>query len=219
MLPKTHPQSRYEIVAKIASGGMATVYLGVLKGPFDFEHFVAIKRLHPHLLDEPSVRQSLVTEARLAARIRHANVVDVRDVEVTDDTVQLVMPYIEGASMGSLAVTATQYKAKVPPAVAIRIVLDACAGLHAAHELKDGTGKPFGLVHRDISPQNILVGIDGISRITDFGIARYDSNDRLRTNTGMLKGKFSYMAPEYILGQKPIGALTCLRSGSCYGKR
>lgn len=203
MLPKPLTQSRYEIVAKIASGGMATVYLGVLKGPYGFEQIVAIKRLHPHLLDEPSSRESFLMEARMAARIRHANVVDVRDIEIIDETVQLIMPYIEGASLGSLIVTATQRKSKIPPSVVIRIMLDACAGLHAAHELKDAAGKPLGLVHRDISPQNVLVGVDGIARITDFGVARDESSNRLRTSTGLLKGKFAYMSPEYINGKRP----------------
>ncbi|MBK9260084.1 MAG: serine/threonine protein kinase [Polyangiaceae bacterium] len=203
MLPKPLTQSRYEIVAKIASGGMATVYLGVLKGPYGFEQLVAIKRLHPHLLDEPSSRESFLMEARMAARIRHANVVDVRDIEIIDETVQLIMPYIEGASLGSLIVTATQRKSKIPPSVVIRIMLDACAGLHAAHELKDAAGKPLGLVHRDISPQNVLVGVDGIARITDFGVARDESSNRLRTSTGLLKGKFAYMSPEYINGKRP----------------
>ncbi|HRI69453.1 MAG TPA: protein kinase [Polyangium sp.] len=198
---KLPPSSRYEIIAKIASGGMATVYLGALKGPFGFEQLVAIKRLHAHLVDEPAVRDSLLHEARLASRIRHANVVDVRDIEVCGDEVQLVMTYIEGAPLSTLVAEATRRNAKMPVRVATRIVLDACAGLHAAHELTDSMGKPLALVHRDVSPQNVLVGVDGIARITDFGVARDESSHRQHTHAGALKGKFAYMAPEYIRGE------------------
>lgn len=203
MLPKSQSTSRYEIIAKIAAGGMATVYLGALKGPYGFEQLVAIKKLHAHLLDEPAVRESLLIEARSASRIRHANVVDVRDIEVCEDSVQLVMAYIEGASLSTLLLNASRNKKKVPPGIAIRIILDICAGLHAAHELTNDNGKPLGLVHRDVSPQNVLVGIDGITRITDFGVARDDSSHRINTHTGSLKGKFAYMAPEYIRGARP----------------
>lgn len=201
-LSKYPTSSRYEIIAKIASGGMATVYLGALKGPFGFEQLVAIKKLHAHLLDDPGIRESLLHEARLASRIRHANVVDVRDIEVADDDVQLVMTYIEGAPLSTLMAEAARRHTQMPIRVVMRIVLDACAGLQAAHELTDSVGKPLALVHRDISPQNVLVGVDGIARITDFGVARDESSNRQHTHTGALKGKFAYMAPEYIRGEQ-----------------
>lgn len=202
MIAKLHSLSRYDIIAKIAAGGMATVYLGALKGPFGFEQLVAIKQLHAHLLDDAAGRESLLMEARTASRIRHVNVVDVRDIEVFDNGVQLILSYVEGASLATLIANATRKQTRMPPGIAIRIILDVCAGLHAAHEVQDDFGKPLELVHRDVSPQNVLIGIDGVSRITDFGVARDESSHRVHTRTGSLKGKFSYMAPEYIRGEK-----------------
>lgn len=202
MIAKLHSLSRYDIIAKIAAGGMATVYLGALKGPFGFEQLVAIKQLHAHLLDDAAGRESLLMEARTASRIRHVNVVDVRDIEVFDNGVQLILSYVEGASLSTLIAQATRKQIRMPPGIAIRIILDVCAGLHAAHEVQDDFGKPLELVHRDVSPQNVLIGLDGVSRITDFGVARDESSHRVHTRTGSLKGKFAYMAPEYIRGEK-----------------
>lgn len=202
MIAKLHSLSRYDIIAKIAAGGMATVYLGALKGPFGFEQLVAIKQLHAHLLDDAAGRESLLMEARSASRIRHVNVVDVRDIEVFDNGVQLILSYVEGASLSTLVANAAKKQTRMPPGIAIRIILDVCAGLHAAHEVQDDFGKPLELVHRDVSPQNVLIGIDGVARITDFGVARDESSHRVHTRTGALKGKFAYMAPEYIRGER-----------------
>jgi serine/threonine-protein kinase len=180
---------------------MATVFLGSLEGALGFRQLVAIKRPHPHLLEDPGFRDALLREARLAAGIHHANVVDVRDVEVVGDAVQLVMDYIEGASLGELVRTCAAEGRALPPGVAVRVVLDACAGLHAAHELTDDAGSPLGLVHRDVSPQNVLVGIDGVARVTDFGIAKCVETSDPGTSRETLKGKVGYMAPEYVRGE------------------
>jgi serine/threonine-protein kinase len=198
---------RYAPLVKLASGGMATVYVGALRGPLGFRTIVALKRLHPHLLEDASSRAALLAEARLASRIRHANVVDVRDVEVVGESVQLVMDYVEGAPLGQLiarggiAIGAPGGGARIPPGVAVRIVLDACARLHAAHELLDDSGAPVGLVHRDVSPQNLIVGLDGVTRVADFGIAKEALGARDPTTDGALKGKIGYLAPEYVRGQ------------------
>jgi serine/threonine protein kinase len=180
---------------------MATVFLGALQGDLGFRQLVAIKRPHPHLLDDRGFRDAWLREARLAAGIHHANVVDVRDVEAVGDAIQLVMDYIEGASLGELVAASTRGGERVPAAVAVRVVLDACAGLHAAHEARDDAGGPLGLVHRDVSPQNILVGVDGVARVTDFGIAKCAQAGEQPTTQGMLKGKAGYMAPEYVRGE------------------
>jgi serine/threonine-protein kinase len=140
-------------------------------------------------------------EARLAAGIHHANVVDVRDVEAVGGGLQLVMDYVEGASLGELVSARARTCERVPAGVAVRVVLDACAGLHAAHEARDDEGKPLGLVHRDVSPQNILVGVDGVARVTDFGIAKCAEASEQPTTQGILKGKAGYMAPEYVRGE------------------
>ena len=180
---------------------MATVFLGALEGDLGFRQVVAIKRPHPHLLEDHAFRDALLREARLAAGIHHANVVDVRDVEAVGDAVQLVMDYIEGASLGELVAALAREGKALPPGIALRIVLDACAGLHAAHEMVDDDGAALGLVHRDVSPQNVLVGVDGIARVTDFGIAKCIEASDPGTSRETLKGKAGYMAPEYVRGQ------------------
>ncbi|MFO0590754.1 MAG: protein kinase [Polyangiaceae bacterium] len=141
----------------------------------------------------------LVEEACLASRIHHPNVVAVLDVEQMDDHLLLVMDYIEGASLADILAVKGEAVASAP---AVRIALDACAGCSAAHELTDAAGKPLQIVHRDVSPQNLLVGIDGVSRLTDFGIAK-STQHASTTTTGALKGKLAYMAPEYVDGEPP----------------
>ena len=193
--------SRYDTILKIAAGGMATVYVGTVRGALGFRQLVALKKPHPHLLADDSYRSELIAEARLASMIHHANVVDVRDVEAEGDSIVLVMDYIEGASLGDLLVAASRAGKRVPTRVIVRIVLDALAGLGAAHDLVDERGRTVGLVHRDISPQNILVGVDGSTRVTDFGVAKFKRRNN-ESSDGSLKGKIAYMAPEYLRGEK-----------------
>ena len=198
------PSSRYEVLVRIAAGGMATVYVGRLGGAHGFSRLVAVKRAHAHLLLDRSFRRMLIGEARIAARIHHPNVVSVVDIEDLDGELLLVMDYVEGASLSELTQAAAAAKTPLPAGVALRIAVDACNGLHAAHELCDESGKPLKLVHRDVSPQNILVGIDGLARIADFGIAKsvsLSSTANTLTETGALKGKLAYMAPEYVQGE------------------
>ncbi|MDB5215725.1 MAG: serine/threonine protein kinase [Myxococcaceae bacterium] len=192
---------RYEPLLKIASGGTASVYVGSAAGALGFRQLVAIKRPHAHLADDPTFCAALVEEARIASRLHHANIVDVRDVEVDESGIQLVMDYVEGASLSELI----RGWAKEPPArgeaVALRIVLDACEGLRALHELTGDDNAPLGLVHRDVSPANILVGLDGVARIADFGLAKPLLAVERTTSEGALRGKLGYMAPEYIRGK------------------
>jgi serine/threonine protein kinase len=190
---------RFELIAELASGGMATVYLGRLGGVAGFQRFVAIKRLHPHLAREPEFVDMFLDEARLAARIHHPNVVPILEIGESDQGYYLVMEYIEGDTAARLLARSTQDGGSLPAPVALRIVLDALTGLHAAHELRDDARNPLELVHRDVSPQNVLVGVDGVTRITDFGVAR--AATRLSTTrSGQLKGKLAYMAPEQARG-------------------
>lgn len=194
---------RYELVGEIASGGMATVYLARLTGVGGFQRFVAIKRLHPHLAGETEFVQMFLDEARLAAGIHHPNVVPILEVGASDLGYYLVMEYIEGDTLARLLARAATSSERLPIPVGLRIVIDMLAGLHAAHELKDEKGLPMHLVHRDVSPQNVLVGTDGIARITDFGVAR--AAFRLsETRVGQLKGKIAYMAPEQAMGAEEI---------------
>ena len=187
---------RYEVLAQLASGGMATVYVARAQGVAGFERLVAIKVLHPHLAHDDEFISMFLDEARLAARIRHPNVVPTLDIsDSSGDGYFLVMEYIEGDHFGGLLREAAKAGKRLPPGVSLRIVIDALEGLNAAHNLKDGDGHPLTIVHRDISPHNILLGSDGVARITDFGVAKAEV--RLSsTRDGQFKGKLSYMAPE-----------------------
>ena len=191
---------RYEALRPIASGGMATVYLGRAEGARGFERQVAIKAMHPHLADDPEFVTMFLDEARMAANIRHPNVVPTLDVAEEGGQLFLIMEYIEGFSLHAMKRALKKQNGSVPLPIALRIALDMLAGLHAAHELTSSDGAPMKLVHRDVSPQNVLVGVDGVSRIMDFGIARAEI--RITATQGsQVKGKTAYMAPEQIRAQ------------------
>ena len=194
---------RYELVGEIASGGMATVYLARLTGVGGFQRFVAMKRLHPHLANEKEFVEMFLDEARIAARIHHPNVVPILEVGASPVGYYLVMEYIEGDTLARLLARAATRGKRIPIPIALRIALDMLSGLHAAHELRDDTGDAVHLVHRDVSPQNVLVGVDGIARITDFGVARAASR-LTATRVGQLKGKIAYMAPEQAAGEESL---------------
>jgi len=190
---------RYALYEKIASGGMASVHIGRLVGPVGFSRTVAIKRMHPQFASDPEFVSMFLDEARLAARIRHPNVVQTIDVVAADGELFLVMDLVIGESLARLVRGARQAGEPIPPALVATIVAGALHGLHAAHEAKSELGEPLGIVHRDVSPQNVLVGTDGVPRIIDFGVAK--AVGRLQTTRdGQLKGKLSYMAPEHIRG-------------------
>lgn len=185
----------YEVLLPIAAGGMATVYLAHARGTGDFMRQVAIKVTHAHLRTAENFAAEMIEEAKLAGRIRHPNVVGVNDAGDDPHGVYLAMEYIEGDTLSGLVRYAKRQQLLVPANVGLRILVDALMGLHAAHELKDDAGKLVGLVHRDFSPQNILVGRDGLSRLADFGVAK--AAIRLgNTRTGLVKGKIRYMSPE-----------------------
>ena len=191
---------RYAVHEEIASGGMATVHLGRLAGVEGFTRAVAIKRLHPQLAKDPEFVSMLIDEARLAARVHHPNVVPTIEVVPVHDQILLVMEYIAGDSLANLLKAAAQHGERMPPEAAAAILAGVLHGLHAAHEATSEGGKPLGIVHRDVSPQNILVGVDGIARVLDFGIAK--AAVRLQTTRdGQLKGKLRYMAPEQLRGE------------------
>ena len=176
---------------------MAVVHLGRLLGPVGFARTVAIKRLHANYAKDPGFVAMFLDEARLAARIRHPNVVSTLDVVSIDDELFLVMEYVHGESLARLVRSAKARNERVPPRVAVCIVAHTLHGLHAAHEATSERGKPLAIVHRDVSPQNILVGTDGLGRVLDFGIAKATSRLQV-TLEGQLKGKLAYMAPEQL---------------------
>lgn len=190
---------RYSLFGQLASGGMATVYLGRLNGEAGFGRTVAIKRLHPHLAREPEFVMMFLDEAHMAARVHHPNVAATLDIVSTDEEIFLVMEYIQGESLGGLLRAASEQQARVPLAVTVSIGVGLLGGLHAAHDARDEQGRPLAIVHRDVSPQNVLVGLDGVARLLDFGVAR--ASARLAsTRDGQLKGKLRYMAPEQLKG-------------------
>jgi serine/threonine-protein kinase len=191
---------RYAIFDEIAAGGMATVHLARLVGSGGFSRVVAAKRMHRHFLQDPNFKSMFLAEARLAARVQHPNVVPILDV-LSDDSDELiiVMEYVHGESMLALLRIANRAKQAISVPIGCAIVAALCEGLHAAHEAQNEKGEPLGIVHRDVSPQNVLVGADGVARVLDFGIAKA-VHEHTHTNPGTLKGKFSYMAPEVVHG-------------------
>ncbi len=190
---------RYTLHAELASGGMATVYLGRLRSDAGFSRTVAIKRLHPHLAKDPDFVAMFLDEARLAVRVQHPNVVPTLDVVQNQNELYLVLEYVNGEPLSSLVRAARRAGHTVPVAVGAAIIVNALHGLHAAHEARDEQGNPLCIVHRDVSPQNIMVGVDGVARVLDFGVAKAAS--RLQTTReGQLKGKIAYMPPEQLNG-------------------
>jgi eukaryotic-like serine/threonine-protein kinase len=202
----------YSLLTKLASGGMATVYVARKTGVAGFERLVAIKCCHPHLREDEEFVSMFLDEARLAASIRHPNVVGTLDVS-DGEYLYLVMEYIEGCSLGNLVRHAFKTGTMLPPAIAVRVMIDTLLGLHAAHELLDSDGQPLGLVHRDVSPQNILIGIDGVSRITDFGIAFASARSTV-TQEGRIKGKFAYLSPEQAKSQPVTRRMDIFSAGT-----
>ena len=188
---------RYEVHEAIASGGMASVHFGRFAGPGGFARSVAIKRMHAHLCSDPEFVAMFVDEARLAARVHHPNVVPTLDVLAVPGELLIVMEYVHGESLTQLVRRVLERKARMPPAVACAIACDLLAGLHAAHEATHESGASLGIVHRDVSPENVLVGLDGAARVLDFGVAK--AVGRLQvTREGQVKGKIAYMAPEQV---------------------
>lgn len=190
---------RYELLLEIASGGMATVYVGRQRGAGGFQRLVAIKRMHPHIGSVTELAAAFMDEARIASLIRHPNVVNVHDVHDAEGEHLLVMDYVDGASLANVMRAARRRNERLSRPAVIRILIDALRGLHAAHELTTFEGVPLGVVHRDATPHNILLGNDGAVKITDFGIAKAAERS-VHTATGLAKGKFRYMAPEQARG-------------------
>ena len=191
---------RYELICPIAEGGMACVWIARQTGKHGFERLVAVKTILPKLASEARFQSMFQDEARLSSRIRHGNVVQILDVGEQHGTTYLVMEYVNGDSLSTVHRFVKKHGQMLPVGVLLRILADVCGGLHCAHELRGDSGEPLGVVHRDVSPHNVLVSGSGEAKLIDFGIAK--ARDRLtgETNTGTIKGKIRYMAPEQALG-------------------
>lgn len=192
---------RYALYNEIAAGGMATIHLGRLLGPVGFARTVAVKRLHPQFAKDPVFVSMFLDEARLAARVQHPNVVATIDVVATDGELFLIMDYVRGESLSKIVRALRKQQEVVPPRIAAAIICGFLHGLHAAHEAKNERGEPLELIHRDVSPQNVLVGADGIARVLDFGIAKAQGRIQV-TRDGQIKGKLAYMPPEQLSGRQ-----------------
>lgn len=190
---------RYALYGKLASGGMATVHFGRLLGPVGFTRTVAIKRLHPQFAKDPEFVAMFMDEARLAARIQHPNVVATVDIVAEREELFIVMDYIRGESFSRLLKVARKKQVPVSLGVIGAVVSGMLHGLHAAHEAKDERGNPLNVVHRDVSPQNVLIGVDGVPRVLDFGVAKAAARVQV-TRDGQMKGKLAYMSPEQLQG-------------------
>ena len=193
---------RYELLMEMGAGGMATLYLGRMTGPSNFEKYLAIKKIHDELVADPQMIEMFLDEARISARIQHPNVVQIFEFDQIEGAHYIAMEYIHGHDLAELLrLVAHTPECGYRWAHAARIVADAAAGLHAAHELRTPDGKSLELVHRDVSPQNLLISYDGYVKVTDFGIAH--AADKLsKTLAGTVKGKVAYMAPEQVRGGK-----------------
>ena len=202
MPPRPDRLGNYEPLLDLASGGMGTVHIARQVGAAGFERLVVLKRVHRRFVKDEAFRDMFVDEARVASLIRHPNVVPVIDVVEEKGEIFLVMEYVESLSLGVLAAAARKAGEPLPVPVVARIVSDVLAGLTAAHDATDMQGRTLDVVHRDVSPQNVVVGVDGQSRLIDFGIAKA-ARRLTQTTGGVLKGKLGYMAPEQ-LKQLPV---------------
>jgi formylglycine-generating enzyme required for sulfatase activity len=190
---------RYAVYGEIGVGGMAVVRFGKLLGSAGFTRRVAVKCLHPHYARDPEFRKMFIDEARIASRIAHPNVVSTLDVVSSDGELFMVMEYVPGESLARLRSTVSRTGGRIPVSIALGIVQMVLFGLHAAHEAKSAAGEPLDIVHRDVSPGNVMVGTDGVARVLDFGIARAAVRVEA-TREGRIKGKLAYMAPEQLGG-------------------
>lgn len=190
----------YELVANLRSGGMATLFLARRLGAAGFARPVAIKVVHPELANDEQFRQMFLDEALLSSRIEHPNVVHVEALGEHEGLHYLAMEFVHGCSLAQLTRALQQRGRRLAPAFAARIAMHVADALHAAHETRDGHGRPLEVVHRDVSPENILLSYTGHVKLIDFGIAKAYGR-RHKTQEGLLKGKFRYMAPEQAYGK------------------
>ena len=202
-LPAGTRVGKYVIQRKLAEGGMAEIFLASSFGPEGFEKQVIIKRIRPSFAEDPAFVEMFVSEARLVSKLNHSNIVQIFDFDRHENTFYIAMEYVRGRSLAQAHQRALELSIALTPALAAEIVAEVARGLSFAHRLTEH-GQPLGLVHRDVTPQNILLSYDGAVKLTDFGIAKAGTR---ASTVGMLKGKFAYMSPEQSRGQ-PVDSRT-----------
>ena len=190
------PIGKYVVRRKLAEGGMAEIYLAAALGPEGFEKDVVIKRVRPGLAGDPDFVRMFIAEARVASRLNHANLVHIFDFDKHEDTYYLAMEYVRGHSLWELRRRCQERGVAIPPMLVAQIGMEVARGLAYAHRLTEN-GQSLALVHRDVTPHNVLLSFDGAVKLTDFGIAKAGGR---ATTSGMLKGKFAYMSPEQARG-------------------
>jgi serine/threonine protein kinase len=192
---------KFVLVDRLGRGGMAEVWKARMSGPAGFQRVVVVKRILPHLAEDPSFVEMFLSEARLSARLNHTNIVHVYELGEAEGEYYLAMEYVRGKDLVSV-MRAEAQRQYFDPGLAAFAVREVCRALHYAHVLTDEDGAPLRLIHRDVSPSNVMLAFDGAVKLLDFGIAKAlsDANDN-RTQTGTLKGKFGYMAPEQVTGR------------------
>src|SRR3990167_5643340 len=194
------PFGRYQLLKKIASGGMGQVLLAK-KGQDDFEKLIVLKRILPHLVEDEEFFTMFRDEAKITMRLDHPNIARINEFGVEAGVHYIEMEYVAGEDVRRIEKRAAAAGKGIPIGVILRVIADAAAGLDFAHKAKDAKGNPLGLVHRDVSPQNVLVGFDGSVKLIDFGVAKAAGRAQ-HTATGILKGKFPYMSPEQAQGEE-----------------
>ena len=193
---------RYELLCPIAQGGMAAVWVGRQIGKHGFEKLVAIKTILPQFATDHRFQTMFLDEAHIASGIEHPNVAQILDLGEEHDVLYIVMEYVDGDAISKLNRATQKKNVAIPPGILLRVLADAAAGLHAAHELTDKSGNLLNVVHRDVSPQNILISVKGTVKVIDFGIAKARDRAGGDTGSGILKGKIHYMPPEQAAGKK-----------------
>ena len=200
-MTEAHQQQRYRVIERLASGGMAEVFLAESAGIEGFKKQVAIKRVLPHLSEKKRFIAMFLDEARLSAHLSHSNVAQVFDIGVGDNAYFIVMEYVDGADLKGVIEYLKKQGKTFPVEAAVLIAIKICEGLTYAHELKGSAGEPLHIVHRDMSPPNVLITKHGEVKIVDFGLAKASSQLE-KSEAGIIKGKFSYLSPEAALGQE-----------------
>ena len=191
---------KYQLLERVAVGGMAELYRAKVTGDHGFEKLVAIKKILPHLTDEGNLVKAFIDEAKLAALLQHENIVQIYDFGSMDGEYFIAMEYLFGKDLRRLIHKARENAAPLSQANTLYIISRICAGLDYSHNLKDLQGKPLNIIHRDINPQNIFITYEGQVKIIDFGIAKAASHNST-THDGLIKGKLAYMSPEQAKGQ------------------
>ncbi|RYZ07407.1 MAG: serine/threonine protein kinase [Myxococcales bacterium] len=191
---------RYELLLPIAKGGMAQVWAARLRGTRGFQKLVAIKTILADVMDNTRMEQMFLEEATLASQIHHPNVVQTQELGEQEGTLYLAMEWVDGEPLSQVMARAAE-RGGLPLPIAVNLIAQACQGLQAAHDLRDESGERLGVVHRDVSPQNLLISYSGTAKLVDFGIAKVAARSTGLTQAGEVKGKFAYMAPEQVRGQ------------------